>query len=405
MIADRMNMTNSRKFISIVTETYAPEVNGVVNTLLNLCKGLIDAGHRVQLIKPRHNSGNETCVDQPLEVLDVKGLPIPGYKDLKFGLPARAKLAKLWQYERPDAIYVATEGPLCWSAVGIARFFNIPVISGFHTNFHTYSKYYRLGVLQKVITQYLKIFHNRTQLTLVPTSDMRDLLENMSIDNGAVWSRGVNAELYHPQKRCHKLRAQWGVKNNEFAVLYVGRLAAEKNIQLALTSFYRMQALNPSLKFVMVGHGPLLDELKLKHQDIIFAGVKNGEELAKYYASGDILLFPSETETFGNVITEAMASGLAVVAYDYAAARVHIHHGCNGIVATKGDESEFVYQCMQLVQDSEKQLIMRENARATSEKISWETIVNQFLMYINSVQRHKVTYEHKQSQSDVQLSR
>jgi len=397
-------------YISFVTETYKPEINGVANTLSNLVEGLHQLGHKLQVISPEQdNNQADDCnqANEPNNSIDnirVSGASIPGYKELKFGFPQTTKLSKLWQYERPDIIYIATEGPLCWSAITVAKFYNIPLVSGFHTNFHTYSKYYRLGILKPLIIQYLKYFHNRTNMTLVPTIEMRTLLINLGVNNVEIMGRGVNTTLYSPLKRCNKLRYTWGLNDTDIAILYVGRIAVEKNAQLAIKSFREIQKINKNVKFIMVGDGPLSKKLKTENEDIIFCGMQTGEDLARHYASGDILLFPSETETFGNVITEAMASGLAIVAYNYAAAHIFLNNNECGITVQKGNEQDYIDQCVQLAQDTNLQKLYQTNARQASEDVSWNATVNRFLKLLLSTKQKEVTHEHKQDRTNVRLS-
>jgi len=402
-------MTNSAErkfFISFVTETYKPEINGVANTLSNLIEGLKNQGHNIQVIRPKQKHETVTDSEEGIEELLVSGAPIPGYKDLNFGFPAKRKIKSLWQHSRPDIIYIATEGPLCLSALNVARFFNIPVASGFHTNFHAYSRYYRMDFFKSFIIDYLKFFHNRADMTLVPTGEMQETLLRSGFKNVNIVSRGVNIDLYSPSKRCCSLRESWGLTNNDIAVLYVGRVALEKNIRLAIRTFRTMQKENSKIKFIMVGDGPVSDQLREENGDFIFCGMKKGEELAKHYASGDILLFPSETETFGNIVTESMASGLAIIAYDYAAAHIHLNNKNQcGVTVTKGNEKEFIKQSVLLLKDNDRQKIYKERARSSSLNINWNTIVNNFLNIILQTRQRKVAHEHKQSGADVPLSR
>ena len=176
----------------------------------------------------------------------VRGLPLPGYKGTHVGLPARGLLHGCWTQHRPDVVYVATEGPLGWSAVRTARRLRIPVFSGFHTNFHSYSRHYRLGWLQPLIFRYLCRFHNRTRGTLVPNVDLRDHLQAVGLKNVSVLGRGVDSQLFTPERRCAALRRTWGVAENDLAVLYVGRVAPEKNLGLAVAAYRVMQQCSAS---------------------------------------------------------------------------------------------------------------------------------------------------------------
>ena len=222
-----------------------------------------------------------------------------------------------------------------------ARRMNIAALSGFHTNYHSYSRHYRLGCLQALVFRYLRHLHNGTAETLVPSIELRDRLQGLGFKNVNLLGRGVDSDLFRPQRRCEELRRCWGLRDRDVAMLYVGRIAPEKNLGLALKAYRAIRGMNSSVKFILVGDGPLKTALQKEHPDLIFCGTQTGEQLARHYASGDIFVFPSETETFGNVTLEAMASGLGVVAYDYAAAKSHIAHGETGLLVPYGDSRSF----------------------------------------------------------------
>ena len=280
--------------------------------------------------------------------------------------------------QRPDAIYVATEGPLGWSAIRAARRFGVPVLSGFHTNFHGYVRHYRGGWLEPVVARYLRWFHNRTDGTLVATTDLRSQLHARGFQNLSLLGRGVDGRLFTPERRCQALRREWGVSESDPVALYVGRLAPEKNIDLAIAAYRAMQRQHPSLRFVLVGDGPLRATLQPAHPDFVFCGAHTGERLAAHYASGDVFLFPSETETFGNVTLEALASGLVVVAYDYAAARMHIEHGRTGTLIPYGDARAFVEGAAGLLRSPESLARMRQQARESVARLDWDHVVETF---------------------------
>lgn len=362
--------------ITIVTETYLPEINGVAMTLGKLVSGLVDAGHVVQLVCP-HVEGRK--LQEGITYHPIKGLPIPRYSEAKFGLPSKKILKNLWSKECPDVIYVATEGPLGWSAVNLSQKFNIPSVSGFHTNFHSYSQHYGIGLIARIVMKYLVTLHNKSKMTLTPTEEQKNKLRDMGIKDVSVLSRGVDTNLYSPAKRNISLRLSWGVVNEHNPVLlYVGRLAAEKNLNLAIDTYHAMRKKDDSLKFVLVGDGPLLNKLKRENPDLIFAGIKTGEELAKYYASSDIFVFPSKTETFGNVVLEAMASGLGVIAYDYAAANMHIKHGVNGMITNIGNSNEFIFNACEYLDD----YVFLENVKISASeytlKNNWSEVSGDF---------------------------
>jgi glycosyltransferase involved in cell wall biosynthesis len=376
-------MTLLLRHICVVSETYAPEVNGVALTLTHLVAGLRAQGYAVSVVRPRQRDRDDCVGDS--QVTFVRGAPLPGYKGLQFGLPASGLLRRTWRRCRPDVVYVATEGPLGWSAVRAARHLGIPTLSGFHTNFHSYAQYYRVGWLQKLILRYLRDFHNQTLGTLVPSVDLREQLHTFGFHNVSLLDRGVDSQLFTPERRSTELRRQWGLSDKDLALLYVGRLAPEKNVQLAIDTYYAAKQSNKSVKCVLVGDGPLRAALQKNHPDLIFRGMRTGDELATHYASADIFLFPSETETFGNVTLEAMASGLAIIAYNYAAANRHLTHGETGVVAPYGDSQVFVDLAVKLVCETQLLHHIQHQARAYITAFDWARVVNKFAMLMTDV--------------------
>lgn len=364
--------------VAMVTETYPPEINGVAMTMGRIVGGLQSRGHTVQLIRPRQHADDRPA-EQPLfeEVLQ-RGVPIPRYDALKLGLPAKQALLRLWAKLRPDIVHVVTEGPLGWSALAAAAKLKLPVSTDFHTNFHSYSTHYGVGWLKTPITAYLRKFHNKALSTLVPTESLRDELQALGFRNLEVVARGVDTALFQPQRRSATLRQTWGVQDRDLVALSVGRLAPEKNLPLVLRSYQLMRELQPRLRLVLVGDGPERARLERENPDVIFAGIRIGEDLAAHYASADVFLFPSVTETYGNVTVEAMASGLAVVAYDYAAAQQHIRHSENGVLTPFGAADDFVQAAAALVNDGERIKALGKHARITTEKLDWSCIVVEF---------------------------
>ncbi|HLD67737.1 MAG TPA: glycosyltransferase family 1 protein [Pseudomonas sp.] len=364
--------------IALISETFPPEINGVANTLGRLHAGLCERGHRVQLVRPRQAADLGVASDEQL--LLTRGWPLPGYPGLQWGQSALHRLLRRWKRLRPDVLYIATEGPLGLSALRAARRLGIPVVSGFHTNFQHYSGHYGLGLLSRVLTHYLRWFHNRSQLTLVPSASQHLELARRGFERLELLTRGVDSQLFHPGKRSAALRASWGLAGDDLAVLHVGRLAPEKNLGLLARSFRALQAAHPQrrLRLILVGDGPQRAALQRELADACFCGLQRGESLAAHYASGDLFLFPSLSETFGNVVLEALASGLGVVAYDQAAAAQHIRHGHNGVLAMPGDEDAFAHAACWLLDDPETLRRVRLNARQHAGRQSWAGIIQRF---------------------------
>lgn len=357
--------------IALVTETYPPEINGVAMTLGRMVEGLAGRGHRIQLVRPRQANDAEPPGPNGVEHALVRGFAIPRYDSLKLGLPAGARLRRLWRERRPDVVHIATEGPLGWSALSAARALGLPVTTDFHTNFHSYSSHYGLGWLKRGVAAYLRGFHNRAGCTLVPTEGMRRTLAEQGFGDLRVVARGVDTALFHPGRRSPSLRASWGAEPGDPVAIYVGRLAPEKNLPLVVRTFEAMRAVDPRARLALVGDGPARAGLEARHHGYIFAGMRRGEDLATHYASGDIFLFPSTTETYGNVTMEAMASGLPVVAYDYAAAEEHVRSGLNGLTAPFDDAEAFLRQGLTLIRDAAYAAELGRCARQTAESIGW----------------------------------
>jgi glycosyltransferase involved in cell wall biosynthesis len=336
---------------------------------------LLARGHHIELTRPRQAcDGPELpAVETPrFEQRLTLGLQIPNYPELQIGLLRTGRLLEAWRRRRPDIVHVITEGPLGWSAVLAARKLNIPVVSDFHTNFHDYSRHYGLGWIAGMVTNYLRALHNRSDRTFVPTREMRDRLHALGFDALAIVGRGIDTRHFSPAKRSAELRRSWQCTDDTLVALYVGRLAAEKNLRVFVETIRAVRSHRADLKVVIVGDGPMGKRLRAENPDFNFAGMRIGDELAAYYASADLFVFPSLSETFGNVTMEALASGLAVVAFDYAAAREHIVHGRNGLVAPCGDETAFRESALRLVASSQELHDLRLLARQGAERLSWD---------------------------------
>lgn len=372
--------------LALVTETYPPEVNGVAMTLSRLTGGLVARGHTIEVVRPRQKDEVEGLVSEPVDGAGnsgvaqwlVPGAPIPFYKTLRMGLPVQGALVKRWRETQPDVVHVATEGPLGLAALNAAKKLGLPVTSSYHTNFHQYGGHYGLRFGRDLALLYMRWFHNQAACTMAPTDEMCTQLEKEGFERLRTLARGVDAELFSPSRRSAELRANWGAAPDDPVVIYVGRIAAEKNMDQAVDAFLAMQALEPRAKFVLVGDGPQKVPLAAKHPQFHYAGMQRGEELAAHYASADAFVFASVTETFGNVITEAMASGLVVVAYDYAATRQHVRDGENGFTAAFGDKAALVDAARGAMKRRAEWPRIQDAARAKAMTITWDAIIEKF---------------------------
>jgi glycosyltransferase involved in cell wall biosynthesis len=282
--------------IAVVTETYPPEVNGVSLTLSKLVSNLIERQHSIQLVRLRQPAdGLAASADLPITgrssptpVMEapilMRGIPIPRYPGLRMGLPCKGALLKLWSVRRPDVVHIATEGPLGWSALKAAQQLKLPVSSDFRTNFHAYSRHYGVGMLFRSIMLVLRKFHNRTHLTLVPTPTLKAQLEVAGFKRLAVVGRGVDVGLFHPSRRSGALRQAWGLTEDTLAVVYLGRLAQEKNLPQVVAAFEAIAQRRPTARLVLIGDGPMRQALESCHrgwgESIIIGVAEAGKEIA-----------------------------------------------------------------------------------------------------------------------------
>ncbi|WP_374339435.1 glycosyltransferase family 4 protein [Methyloversatilis sp.] len=375
---ERLHAADEALRIAVVTETWPPEVNGVAMSLKRMVDGLLTRGHRVQLIRPRQHAADAPQRDGPLREVLARGVPIPKYGSLRVGLPAKQKLARLWTLERPDLVHLVTEGPLGWSAMAAARKLKLPVTSDFRTNFDAYSTHYGIRWLKRPIAAYLRRFHNLGHATFVPTRALQEQLIDCGYRNVEVVSRGVDTTLFSPGRRSQELRSAWGVAPDDLVVAFVSRIAPEKNLDLVVRAFEAVRGTRPNTRMLWVGDGPAREQLARQHPDHLFAGMRSGEDLATHYASADLFVFGSLTETFGNVLTEALASGLPVVSYAQAAAAELIESGRNGLLAAPGDEAAFVAQVMRAATDDALRTRMAAGARASVERLDWASVADTF---------------------------
>lgn len=363
--------------IAVVTETWPPEVNGVAVTLAKLVQGLSHRNHDVQLIRPRQTKTDGQLNDSNLEEVLMRGMPIPRYPELKLGLPSKKTLVKTWTLRRPDVVHIATEGPLGWSALQAAKVLKLPVTSDFRTNFQSYSKHYGVGWLRKPIVAYLRKFHNATACTMVPTNELKRTLSENGFANLKVVSRGVDTKLFNMGRRSTQLRHSWGADEHTKVLISVGRMAPEKNLEQVLRTYEALRLEDTQLKLVMVGDGPLREQFQQRHPSIIFPGMLSQTELAAYYASSDLFVFPSQTETFGNVTLEALASATPVLAFDCAAASDFVIDHKNGWLVDSNEPQTYIQRALDITHDANTLGLAREFTRASVAHLGWDEIAAQ----------------------------
>lgn len=373
--APNLSHPQRRMHLAVVTETWPPEINGVAHTINHLIQGLTARGdYRISLIRPQQTKAETALETETLQELLVHSFRLPFYQQVRLGYPHYLRLKRAWQADRPDLVQIVTEGPLGYAALCAARKLGIPVISDFHTHFDQYSRYYRLTKLTSLAEYYLRYLHNQTLLTLVPTQELCQQLKAKGYQRLAVVERGIDKALFSPTRRNSALRTQLGIRPDQLLVTLVSRMAQEKNLDLAFAAFRAIQQAVPDACFLVVGDGPERSRLQTLHPDCLFVGMQTGTTLAEYYASGDLFIYPSTSETFGNVVLEAMASGLPVVTFDYAAAHQHLRHQENGCSVPLHDSVAFIQTAVQLATNPSLRQHLGLQANLSTQNLSWQTV-------------------------------
>jgi glycosyltransferase involved in cell wall biosynthesis len=309
-------------------------------------------------------------------------MPLPFYRQVKLGVATPRHAARLLGRLRPDLVHIATEGPLGLSALLGARVLGIPVASSFHTNFDHYADHYGVPGIRWMVTHYLAFFHNRTAVTLVPSEATRRRLEKIGVRDVAIWSRGVDCDTFHPRHRDDALRHSLGLGPEDVLLLYVGRLAPEKNLSALLDAFSRLMSRSDSVpvaskrRLALVGDGPQFDELRrTAPPDVLLPGQQLGADLSRWYASADIFAFPSCSETFGNVVLEAQASGLPVVGFDTQGVNERVISGRDGFLVPEG--GDLTLPLARLCDNREERRQFGIAGRARAEQQSWAAIFDE----------------------------
>lgn len=360
--------------IALASETYPPQINGVSRTLERLVHHLAQRGDRVLLLVPRYDGVQSTL--SGVDRREFGAVPLPMYKEVVLPFVSPGRIARELETFKPDLIHIATEGPLGWATLKAAARLGLPVVSSYHSNFSQYLRLYGFGVLETATWVWLRRFHNATLRTFCPTPSIRTILESKGFHRVSTWSRGVDSERFHPGRRCDALRRQWEVNPDGIVLGYAGRLATEKNLDVLMDAWSRMR--KEKTKLLLIGDGPLRKKLEEREEKgVIFAGYLKGEELGKAYASADLFVFPSLTETFGNVILEAMASGLPAVGFRAPGPQDIIEDGRTGRLVEERDAESLRRSVEALVDDRELLRQMSHNARSHAQTRTWDRIMEQ----------------------------
>jgi glycosyltransferase involved in cell wall biosynthesis len=362
--------------IALVTENFLPKIDGVTRTLATLLEHLQQQRHQAIVLAPE---GAPTRY-AGARIFGTPGLPLPMYPELRILFPP-PKFKHLLERFRPDVIHVADPMLLGAAAIFWAQRLNIPIVSSYHTNLAAYCGYFHLGALTQPTWAYRRFLHQHCQVTLCPSPSTAQQLERQGFDHLQVWPRGVNGTLFTPKRRSQAWRDHILGDSSGKIILYVGRLSYEKNLAALLSSFRAVEAEEPDAHLVLVGDGPARQDLEraLAGHRALFTGYLRGEALAEAYASADLFAFPSTTETFGQAVLEALASGLPVVAYDAEGVRDLVEHNKTGLLVPPGDTDAFTRSLRTLLAHAEQRALMSVRARSTAERRTWDSVMDDLL--------------------------
>ena len=366
--------------VAIFTESLPPQNDGVSHTFSKLAETLEHQHITYNFFSPFKPGADVSWNDK---VHPVKSFKFPLYKYYRIGLPYFDNLIETLDNLKPDIIHVASPTPLSIFGQDYAKKHNIPVVSSYHTNFVSYFRYYGLQKIEGLGWSILRWFHNRGMATYVPSQDTANELIEQGFNNVELWQRGINFEQFSPEKRSDALRKSIGAEHVP-VLLFVGRLVKEKDLDDVISADRYLKEWNQKYKIVIVGDGPMRPELEESLPDAHFTGFVKKNELGQWYASSDIFIFPSTTETFGNVILEAFASGIPAIGVRKGGVQDLITDGKTGYLTEPNNPREFAERIQNLLNTPALFQYYKQNALAEAKEKSWDSI-NQKLL--NSYQQ------------------
>lgn len=357
--------------IALFSDTFSPEINGVTKNLDKLINCFSINGIDYLIFAPEYK--NKTKNIHEKDIVRMKSYNFFLYPDLKFAVPNYLKVKKALKNEKIDLIHLVTPFNIGLTGLYYAKQNNIPITASYHTNFDQYLDYYNVNFLEKAAWSYLRWFHEHAAINLCPSKITLEELEKKGFNNLDIWGRGIDTALFSPD---HKDQS-FIEKNNlqeKIKLLYVGRAAKEKNIYMLLKSLNILnKKYKNAIELIITGDGPELKNIKkAAPENVLFTGFKSGIELSQIYASSDIFVFSSLTETYGNVIIEAMASGLPVVAVNSGGVKENLVNNYNGLACEHDDPNEFSAKLEKLILDKNLREVLAHNARQYSLEKTWD---------------------------------
>ncbi|MCX7709164.1 MAG: glycosyltransferase family 1 protein [Clostridia bacterium] len=370
--------------IAYFTDTFHPQINGVTNTLDRLETYLKSSNIQHMFFAP--SFPRDIKSKNRRNVRRFRSVSFPLYPECRLSIPLYANISRLADRFRPDLVHLVTPLGIGFAGLRYARERGLPIVMSYHTNFDAYLKYYNLEFIENAIWNFFKWFHSHSSANFCPSKDTMEILKSNGIENVKLWSRGIDTTAFCPSHKDLSLRAGMNPQN-KVMFLYVGRLAAEKDLDILVDSIQRVSNAHPGkAQFIIAGDGPYAEEMKKTlSEDVIFTGYLKGQPLSALYASCDAFVFPSTTETFGNVVLEAMASGLPVITVDSGGVKDSVRNGFNGFLCKPRDAESFSEAIVKFLDNQSLIAGMSQNARQYTLAKSWNRIFDQLLLDYKSV--------------------
>jgi glycosyltransferase involved in cell wall biosynthesis len=371
--------------ILICTDTYIPEINGVTKTLGKLRDYLSENAIKYRFFAPGYPKKMGSSKTE--NTIRFKSFSFPLYSQVRVAYPWYEKFKREADNFKPDIIHLATPAGIGLAGHRYARKRNIPIITSFHTNFDEYLKYYHLNFIYDKVWDYFRWFHRPAVINFSPSMDTLRKLEDNGIGNLKIWSKGINRDIFNPDFRNETLREELGLKD-KITFVYIGRIAREKSLDIFLHAIKKLNTISSSdkIRFLIVGDGPYLKTMmKESPSNVLFTGFKTGRELSELYAAGDVFVFPSGSETFGNVVYEAFASGLPVIAVNSGGVKDLVVHGENGLMSIPKDAVSLAYNMKEFIDHPELVKKLRKNALMQVKGKTWDAVMKKYIEDCKSV--------------------
>ncbi len=356
--------------VALVTDTFAPQLNGVTRTLDRLVAALEADGGTVHV-----ETVTDPAAEQDPRIHRTRSIPFWAYPEMRISTPGAGAMAERLEAFQPDLVHLTTPFGVGIAGMLAARTLGLPTVTSYHTSYPQYLHHYGLRVLDRIAWPWLRWFHNASRRTYAPSRWIASELTRNGVERVALWSRGVDTARFDPSNRSETLRRRLGVPSGGALVAYVGRIAPEKGIDVALDAMRRLAVRwGDRVRFALAGDGPAVAGARLRAPDgTTFTGSLAGEDLGAFYASSDVLLFPSTTDTFGNVVLESLASGTPVVAADHGLAAELVDHGAV-LTFPGGDAAGLEAQVSRLLHDDALADRLRRRGRAVALGRDWNAV-------------------------------